>query len=95
MAQGGIAVVMDAADSFEDHIHDTLTAGAGLCHESVVNFVVSEGPERVQELIRWGWSSRKETTARRLYTTWARRAATPGDGSSMPPISQDEKSRGP
>jgi len=54
MGQGGIAVVMDAADSFEDHIHDTLTAGAGLCHESVVNFVVSEGPERVQELIRWG-----------------------------------------
>jgi L-aspartate oxidase len=54
LAQGGIAVVMDASDSFEDHIRDTLAAGAGLCHESVVNFVVSEGPERVQELIRWG-----------------------------------------
>jgi L-aspartate oxidase len=54
MAQGGIAAVMDASDSFEEHIRDTLGAGAGLCHEPVVRFVVSEGPERVQELIRWG-----------------------------------------
>jgi L-aspartate oxidase len=54
MAQGGIAAVMDASDSFEDHIRDTLTAGAGLCHEPVTRFVVREGPERVRELIRWG-----------------------------------------
>ncbi len=62
LAQGGIAAVMDASDSFEDHIRDTLTAGAGLCHESVVRFVVSEGPERVRELIRWGVEfSRKDS----------------------------------
>jgi L-aspartate oxidase len=54
MAQGGIAAVMDASDSFDDHIRDTLTAGAGLCHEPVTRFVVREGPERVRELIRWG-----------------------------------------
>jgi L-aspartate oxidase len=54
MAQGGIAAVMDASDSFEDHVRDTLTAGAGMCHEPVARFVVQEGPERVRELIRWG-----------------------------------------
>src|SRR5512135_3261649 len=53
-AQGGIAAVMDAEDSFELHIEDTLKAGAGLCREDVVRFVVSEGPERIAELIHWG-----------------------------------------
>jgi len=53
-AQGGIAAVMDAEDSFALHIGDTVKAGAGLCHEDVVNYVVSEGPERIAELIDWG-----------------------------------------
>ena len=54
MAQGGIAVVQDAADRFEYHIKDTLTCGGGLCNEEVVRFVVTEGPERIQELVQWG-----------------------------------------
>ncbi|GMR05032.1 MAG: L-aspartate oxidase [Thermodesulfobacteriota bacterium] len=49
-AQGGIAAVMDGADSFESHIQDTLTAGAGLCHRDVVEMVVRDGPERIREL---------------------------------------------
>jgi len=53
-AQGGIAVVLDKEDSFEDHIRDTLVCGSGLCHEDTVRFVVSEGPERVLELAQWG-----------------------------------------
>src|SRR6185437_8955204 len=53
-AQGGVASVMSPHDSFERHIQDTLTAGAGLCKEEVVRLVVEEGPERVQELMRWG-----------------------------------------
>ena len=54
-AQGGIAVVSDLElDSFEKHVHDTLTAGDGLCDPEVVEFVVKEGPERLQELIDWG-----------------------------------------
>jgi L-aspartate oxidase len=53
-AQGGIAAVMDDEDSFDLHIEDTLRAGAGLCREDVVRFVVSEGPERIAELIEWG-----------------------------------------
>jgi L-aspartate oxidase len=54
MAQGGIAVVQDETDRFEYHINDTLTCGVGLCNEEVVRFVVTEGPERVRELVQWG-----------------------------------------
>src|SRR5690606_9151476 len=53
-AQGGIAAVMDPADSVEDHVRDTLVAGAGLCDEAVVRIVVTEGPERVRELMALG-----------------------------------------
>jgi len=54
-AQGGIACVMDeVADSFEQHVQDTLVAGAGLCDRAVVEKVVSGGPERIAELIRLG-----------------------------------------
>src|SRR6185503_17936833 len=53
-AQGGIAAVTSKEDSVEMHVRDTLTAGAGLCKESVVRTIVSEGPERIQELIALG-----------------------------------------
>jgi len=53
-AQGGIAAVTGERDSFESHINDTLTTGAELCQEDIVRFVVTEGPERIAELIEWG-----------------------------------------
>ena len=54
-AQGGIAVVQKgAADSFQNHIEDTLKAGDGLCDLKVVETVVKEGPERLAEIIEWG-----------------------------------------
>ncbi len=53
-AQGGIACVIDEQDSFDQHVIDTLNAGAGLCNESVVRKIVSEGPERLNELINLG-----------------------------------------
>lgn len=53
-AQGGIASVWSKQDSFEEHKRDTLVAGAGLCHDSVVDLCVREGPARVQELIDLG-----------------------------------------
>ena len=53
-AQGGIAAVMDETDSTEKHKQDTLIAGAGLCDPEVVDIVVTEGPQRVQELIDLG-----------------------------------------
>ncbi|MBI3797344.1 MAG: L-aspartate oxidase [Deltaproteobacteria bacterium] len=53
-AQGGIASVWSAEDSFAAHMQDTLTAGAGLCHTDVVEAVVREGPDRIHELIALG-----------------------------------------
>jgi L-aspartate oxidase len=54
-AQGGVAVVNDLEnDSFYQHIEDTLTSGDGLCNEKIVEIVVTEGPQRVQEIIGWG-----------------------------------------
>ncbi len=53
-AQGGIAAVTSKDDSVEMHVQDTLVAGAGLCKEAVVRTILSEGPERVAELIEFG-----------------------------------------
>ena len=53
-AQGGIAAVTSQEDSFEMHIKDTCNAGAGLCREEVVRTIISEGPDRIQELIELG-----------------------------------------
>lgn len=53
-AQGGIACVIAEGDSFEAHVQDTLTAGAGMCNPAVVRQVVSSGPECVNDLIDLG-----------------------------------------
>ena len=49
-AQGGIACVVDPADSMAEHIADTLQTGGGLSEESAVRAIVEGGPERVAEL---------------------------------------------
>ncbi|MFG0244259.1 MAG: L-aspartate oxidase [Phycisphaerales bacterium JB054] len=53
-AQGGIASVMEPGDSFDAHVADTLTAGAGLCDEPIVRRVVEGGPARMRECLAWG-----------------------------------------
>jgi L-aspartate oxidase len=53
-AQGGIAAALDPADSAEEHLADTLVAGAGVCDEDAVRILVSEGPARVRELVTLG-----------------------------------------
>jgi L-aspartate oxidase len=53
-AQGGIASVFDALDSFDLHIQDTLAAGDGLTHPNVAELVVKNGPDRIRELIGLG-----------------------------------------
>jgi L-aspartate oxidase len=51
LAQGGIAAAMGPTDSPDLHFQDTVNAGAGLCDEEAVRVLVSEGPERVRELM--------------------------------------------
>lgn len=53
-AQGGIAATLSGEDSPDTHIEDTLTAGAGLCDADVTRYVVENGPESIQWLIRQG-----------------------------------------
>jgi L-aspartate oxidase len=53
-AQGGIAAVLDPADSFEAHVDDTIGTGGGLSHREVVEMVVRDGPGRIKELIELG-----------------------------------------
>jgi len=49
-AQGGIAAVLADTDSFEAHVRDTIVAGAGLCHERVVELCVKDAPARIAML---------------------------------------------
>ncbi len=53
-AQGGIASVLDKADSFQSHIDDTLKTCCGIGDAEVVARVVKEGPSLVRQLIEWG-----------------------------------------
>lgn len=53
-AQGGIAAVMSPDDSPEEHIHDTLVAGVGLCDVQAVRTLVREGTDAVWDLIATG-----------------------------------------
>ena len=54
LAQGGVACVMDALDTFDEHVRDTLVAGAGLCNEENVRAIVEAGPEAVRNIIELG-----------------------------------------
>jgi L-aspartate oxidase len=53
-AQGGIAAVLDEGDTFEEHINDTMVAGAGLNRRETVEFVVENAPRAIQRLIDMG-----------------------------------------
>ncbi|MEK6607972.1 MAG: L-aspartate oxidase [Myxococcota bacterium] len=54
-AQGGIASVFGADDSFESHVEDTLRVGAGLCRRDIVEIAVHEGPAHIRRLVdRYG-----------------------------------------
>ncbi|KEF40702.1 MAG: L-aspartate oxidase [Cyanobium sp. CACIAM 14] len=53
-AQGGIAAVTSAEDSFDSHVADTLRAGAGLCDQEAVAVLVREAPACVERLLQLG-----------------------------------------
>jgi len=53
-AQGGISAVLDANDSIESHIKDTLKAGAGLCDLEAVRLTVEQGEKNIEWLKQQG-----------------------------------------
>jgi L-aspartate oxidase len=53
-AQGGVAAALGPGDSPEQHLADTLTAGAGVCDTAAVRALVTEGPDAVRRLIATG-----------------------------------------
>jgi L-aspartate oxidase len=53
-AQGGVAAALGPGDSPEQHLQDTLTAGAGICDVRAVRALVTDGPGAVRRLIDLG-----------------------------------------
>lgn len=53
-AQGGVAAVWAQDDTVDEHIADTLIAGAGLCHEEAVRFTVEHSREAIEFLLAQG-----------------------------------------
>jgi len=62
-AQGGIASVMSPSDSLQQHIQDTLDAGAGLCRSERVDTLVKKGPQAIKRLVEWGVNFSRESQA--------------------------------
>jgi L-aspartate oxidase len=53
-AQGGIAAVLDAGDTFDNHVRDTMVAGAGLNDRETVEFVIEQAPRSIARLRELG-----------------------------------------
>ncbi|KAG4081068.1 hypothetical protein HA402_010239 [Bradysia odoriphaga] len=53
-AQGGIAAVLDSADSIDNHVSDTLVAGGGLCDGAAAQYIVENGRAAIDWLIGQG-----------------------------------------
>ncbi|HTN67667.1 MAG TPA: FAD-dependent oxidoreductase, partial [Burkholderiaceae bacterium] len=66
-AQGGIAAVLDSNDSVEQHIADTLVAGAGLCDEGATRFIVEHSRQAIDWLIEQGVPFTRDETAELGY----------------------------
>jgi len=64
-AQGGISAVLDEDDSLENHVQDTLVAGAGLCDEAAVRFTVEHGPDCIAWLVEQGVAFTQEDAEQR------------------------------
>ena len=66
-AQGGIAAVLDTADSIAAHIDDTLVAGAGLCDPTATRYIVEHARPAIQWLIDQGVPFTKDTSSETGY----------------------------
>jgi len=55
-AQGGIAAAVGPLDSPEQHLHDTIAAGAGLVDTEAARVLCTEAPARIRDLVEYGVS---------------------------------------
>ena len=53
-AQGGIAAALGPDDSVENHVADTLAAGAGLVDEDIARLVAADAAARIADLETMG-----------------------------------------
>lgn len=53
-AQGGVAAAMDAEDSAESHVEDTMKAGAGIVDRRIAEMMAREAPARIADLLSYG-----------------------------------------
>lgn len=60
-AQGGIAAVLEAGDTFENHVRDTMVAGAGLNDREVVEHVIAQAPASIDRLCELGVPFNRES----------------------------------
>ncbi|MGA5818683.1 L-aspartate oxidase [Kitasatospora sp. NPDC094028] len=67
-AQGGIAAALGEGDTPEQHLDDTLVAGAGICDEEAVRTLVTEGPDSVRRLIEVGAAFDRDEAGEILLT---------------------------
>ncbi|MFD7453010.1 L-aspartate oxidase [Kitasatospora sp. NPDC059827] len=67
-AQGGIAAALGEGDTPEQHLDDTLVAGAGVCDEEAVRTLVTEGPDAVRRLIAVGAAFDRDADGEILLT---------------------------
>lgn len=65
-AQGGIAAVMRDDDDVDAHVRDTLEAGAGLCDEPAVRFIVENAAARMHDLLDNGLQLDKDLSGNLL-----------------------------
>jgi L-aspartate oxidase len=66
-AQGGIATVLNSEDTIDEHVNDTLIAGAGLCDTEITRMVTEHGRGAVEWLIEMGVEFTREEDSETGY----------------------------
>ncbi len=66
-AQGGIAAAIGPGDSPEQHLADTVAAGAGLVDETMARILVESAPRCISDLERYGVDFDSDSARRRAF----------------------------